>query len=548
MLFDSPTLLTAAPFVALVAVGLAWWARHARVTRAGRWSGELAATARRAGRFTPAVLGLIVFLAGLALAGPRWGRRVVTAEARGLDLVIAVDISRSMLAEDVAPSRLQRAQREASRLVHDLAGDRIGLIAFAGQSFILSPLTIDGAALQLLIDALHPDIASVGGTELAPALRQGHDLLLGGSEVADRVLVLVTDGEAHDSLGAIVGAAERLRRSGIRVIVVAEGEPAPAHIPIRDADGRLVEFQGHPDGGLVETWRRDNILRALADAAHAPVVAAALPDQAGAVRELVAGYKRSPEATTTTADRPPRGWIPVLGAVAMLLAHTLTRRTAALVGLGLVLVSARVATAQIPAGGSGGAGGAGNAADSAWARGELRLAAQRYLAQVRAGEGGDTSWYNAGTAALAIGDTALARRALGRAAGSLDPDLRFRALYNLGLLALRLAADSTARDRHLETARERYREALLIRPDDGAAKWNLELAVRQRPPADRAGAPPPAGGGGAEEQPPPQEQRGGLTLAQARQILNSIAEEERETRRSLGRLQPGREPRGRRNW
>ncbi len=540
MVFDTPSLLPVAPIVALLAVLLSLWARRARIQRAQRWSAELGLQARRVGRLGPLGLSLATFLAMVALAGPRWGRRVVTAETKALDLVIAIDVSRSMLAEDVEPSRLGRAQREAARLVHDLAGDRIGLIAFSGQSYILSPLTIDGPALQLRIDALHPDMMSAGGTDLGRALRQGRDLLLGGSAVADRVLVVFTDGEAHDSLSDALAAAERLRRDGIRLILVGEGGNRPVNIPIRDARGDLVEFQQLPQGGLVETVRRDDILTATQDAAHGAQVAAGLADQAGAVRDLVAGYKRSPQATTSASDRPPRGWIPLLGAVVLLLAHGFTRRTAALATLALSLAGAPRLAAQ----------GAGNAADSAWIRGELRTAAARYLRQMHAGEGGDTSWYNAGTAALAIGDTALTRRALTRAARSLDPEVRFRALYNLGLLSLRVAAaDGAARDRHLEEARQRYREALLLRPGDPAAQWNLELAIRQqRGGGSDQDPPPPPGAPGA---PPPSTQtpqRGGLTLAQAQQILNSIAEEERATRRSLPKRGLGREPAGGRNW
>src|SRR5439155_1618201 len=136
-------------------------------------------------------------------------------ENRGLSLALAVDISRSMLAEDVSPNRLGRALREARRLVQDLSGDRLGLVVFAGSSYILSPLSVDGSALGLYLDALDPDVASEGGTGLALALRQGSELVAAGSDLADRVLVVFTDGEAHDTLPAILAQAERLRASGV---------------------------------------------------------------------------------------------------------------------------------------------------------------------------------------------------------------------------------------------------------------------------------------------------------------------------------------------
>src|SRR5439155_8829771 len=112
-----------------------------------------------------------------------------------------------------------------------------------------------------------------------------------------------------------------------------------------------------------------------------------------------------------------------------------------------------------------------------WDRGDVRGAAADYLAELKAHEDDDTAWYNTGTAAMAAGDPALARSSLARAAASLDPDLRFRALYNLGLLALLQAkADSTNREAHLANAARAYREALLLQPHDKPAKWNLELA------------------------------------------------------------------------
>ena len=158
--------------------------------------------------------------------------------------------------------------------------------------------------------------------------------------------------------------------------------------------------------------------------------------------------------------------------------------------------------------------------------------------------------FNAGTAGLAIGDTALVNNALSRAAESLDPEIRFRALYNLGLEQLRLAArDSANRDHYLAEARRRYREALLLKPSDARAKRNLELAIRQTPPQSGGAAPNPNPEGGkapSEEKPQP---RGGLSASQAEQILNSIAEEERRTReQQRRRMQQSHDVSGARDW
>jgi Ca-activated chloride channel family protein len=537
--FDAPWFLVAAPIVGLLFALLAWGARRARLTRARRWSHELAGRARRENRLTWFAVACAAAAATVALAGPRWGRRVVESTVPALDMVVAVDLSRSMLAEDVRPSRLGRAQSQIRRLLHDLAGDRVGLIGFAGRSFILAPLTADASALHLLVDALHPDQLSAGGTDLGAALRQGRELLLATDRVADRVLVVFTDGETHDSLGAAVAEADRLRRDGVRLVLVAEGTPEPVRIPIRDRTGKLLTYQEDGEGLEVMTGRRDDVLTAVADAGEGVLVAAALEDQSGAVRDLVTAFKRAPVRTATTRHELPRAWVAILAAVAILLIHAFTRRTAALAVVLLAVVTAGDAAAQTPV----------NAADSAWRAGRFAEAAALYLAQARRGEGGDTAWLNAGTALLATAPEAQVKDVLARAARSLDPEVRFRAVYNLGLLALQIAArDSAARRGHLAEARSRYREALLLRPGHPGAKWNLELAMEPEPPGGGGaarGPSAPSGGGDSREAPPPPS----LTRAQAEQLLESIAAEERQTRQELTRRNAQfRETRRGRDW
>jgi len=528
MTFDAPVVLALAPLIGGAVWFAAAWARRVRIRRAALWSQETVRQALAAGRLGPTALAVAAFLGVVALAGPRWGEERIVAETRGLSVVLAVDISRSMLAEDATPNRLRRALREARRLIQDLDGDRVGLIAFAGSSYILSPLSIDGSALTLYLDALDPDIASQGGTGLAPALRQGGEVLQASSGLADRVLVVFTDGEAHDSLPPITAQAQRLKADGIRLILVAEGGRTPTRIPLRDDHGALQGYQKDEEGRVIESVRRDDMLGAAADAAQGTLVAADLPDQAGAVRDLVASYRRARANETRTEQSRPRAWLPLMLAVVLLVVQAASRRTAALVGLTFVCLTAPGAGAQQPQLPR-------SPAEKAWDRHDLRRARAAYLAELAARRKEDAAWYNAGTAALADSDAETAQASLAHAAASLDPDLRFRALYNLGLLALRQAEDdSAARDGRLADAERAYREALLLRPHDRAAKWNLELAVRQRggrsqnkaPSSGGAGSGPSGGGtrssGGAQ---------GGLSPAQAEQLLRSIGHEELKTRR-----------------
>ena len=523
--FDAPIVIALAPVVAAAVWGAAVWARRSRIRRAAAWSEATERIARSAGRFGAPALGLAAGLAAVALSGPRWGEERIVTETRGLNLVFAIDISRSMLAEDAKPSRLGRALREARRLVQDLDGDRLGLSAFAGTSYILSPLSVDGSAVTLYLDALDPDVASEGGTSLGPALAQGIDLLHASPEIADRVLVMFTDGESHDSLEQAIQEARRLNGLGIHLILVAEGGKQPTKIPVRDDRGSFVSWQQDESGSQILTSRRDDVLGAIADAAQGTIVAAELPDQAGAVRDLVASYKRATATESRTQRGRPRAWIPLLLAGVVLAAQTFTRRTAALIAL--LFCIAPAAQAQRPR----------TAAEKAWDQGNSRAAAAAYLAELKSHQEDDTAWYNAGTAALAAGDPTLARATLARAASSLDPELRFRALYNLGLLGLLEARSDTAnRDAHLADAERAYREALLLKPFHIRAKWNLELVKRMRGGGgqNKPNPPPPpsgGGGGGGAAQPPPPPPSGGLSESQADQVLRSIGQEELRTRR-----------------
>ena len=543
MTFDAPLLLLLSPVVALAFAGGAWLARRQRIRLARRWSSSLGRLARSRGGWAPLLLGLSAFLAAIGLAGPRAGRTEVKTATRALSLVFAMDISRSMLAEDVAPSRLQRAGREARRLIQDLEGDRLGLIAFAGRSYILAPLTVDGSAVRMYLDALDPDLASEGGTSLGSVLAQGTELLGAATDAADRVLVIFTDGEAHDTLPEVVARAEALKEAGVRLVVVSEGRALPTRIPIRDSAGTLTEYKQDEDGNVVRTQRRDDVLRAMVDAAEGTLVPNEVPDQAGAVRDLVAAMKRSPTAETRTADLVPRAWIPALAAVLLLAGYTLARPGPALIALAGLLASGS-AQAQRPTPGS-----------RAMAAGDPARAAAEFLKEA-GGRARDTAFYNAGTAALEAGRYEVARGALEQAAKSLDPDLRYRALYNLGVLNLLAAeADTTKANELLGDASDRLREALRLQPSSARAKWNLELAERRRPPPPRnagggGGTPPPAGGPQPQTPPPSgsEQQSQGLSQSQAEQILSSMERRERQTREEQQRRLRGGAAGGIKDW
>lgn len=523
MIFEYPYLLYLAPMIALVLGIWLWRTRRRRRALARAWSHELAVLTARRGRWTPVVMGLVVLSGLVALAGPRGGRGRVTSDTKALSMVLAIDISRSMLAEDTRPSRLERALQEARRLVQDSEGDRIGLIAFAGRSYILAPLTVDGSAVRMHLDALDPDLAGTGGSNISAVLSQGTELLAAAEEVGDRVLVLFTDGEAHDSLDGIREAASRLKDAGVRLVLIAEGETQGVRIPIRDSAGTLIEYKLDENGSVVITRRVDQTFSLLAEAADATLIPADAPDQAGAAAAVMSNFKRNPTTQTRASDLLPRAWIPLLVAALLLGLHTLTRRGASLFVL-LLAFGASSAAAQRPSSG-----------ERALAEGSPDAAASEFLEAARGTVARDTAFYNAGTSALAAGRLDVARGALSEAAKSLDPELRYRALYNLGVVNLMEArADTAKRAEMVDAAVSTLRQALLLEPGSERARWNLELAERMRPPEP----PPTSGGGGGGGGPPPPSPpppSGGMSENQAEQILESMAREERETRQEQQR-------------
>ena len=198
----------------------------------------------------------------VALVGPQWGFRWQEIKRRGTDILIAVDVSNSMLAEDVRPNRLERAKLAIQDLLLLLRGERVGLIAFAGSSFVQVPLTVDYGAFSLALEELSPDTIPVGGTGFAQVLR--YSLTAFAESVPEsRALVLMTDGEDHIGDGG--AAAEELGRAGIKIFTIGIGTPEGELIPITDEQGQR-RFLKDPMGRTVKTRLKEEVLQEIAEA------------------------------------------------------------------------------------------------------------------------------------------------------------------------------------------------------------------------------------------------------------------------------------------
>src|SRR5256885_15736903 len=216
---------------------------------------------RRILRFGLQLLGLAFAI--LSLAQPRWGYKFEDVKRRGLDLLFAVDTSRSMLSNDVAPNRLERVKLAAHDLINELQGDRVGLIAFAGRAFLQAPLTIDYDAAIESVNDLDTKTIPEGGTNISAAITLATQSF-GKSAVGNRVLVIFTDGE--ELSGDAVKNAKAAADAGVRIFTIGVGTPAGSLIPVNGEDGETA-FVKDSAGQVVKSKLDDKRLREIAQAA-----------------------------------------------------------------------------------------------------------------------------------------------------------------------------------------------------------------------------------------------------------------------------------------
>jgi Ca-activated chloride channel family protein len=223
------------------------------------------------GSLRGSLLGAGLFLLFLSAAGPQCGERTELVKRTGIDLVVALDASNSMLARDVKPSRLERAKLELTALLDRLKGDRVGLVVFAGEAFVQCPLTSDYSAARLFLRAVEPGAMPQQGTAIANALLESKRVLEGGGRgAAARAVLLITDGE--DQQGDALKAASELGESGVRVYAVPVGTEAGEPIPITDKGGNVVGYKKDREGKTVLTHTDVAGLRELASRGNGMVL------------------------------------------------------------------------------------------------------------------------------------------------------------------------------------------------------------------------------------------------------------------------------------
>lgn len=235
-------------------------------------------------QFKP-TLKLLVLLAGLALlvlglVNPKIGTKLETVKREGVDIVFAVDVSKSMLAEDIAPNRLEKAKRLVSEIINSLGSDRIGIIAYAGQAFPQLPITTDYSAAKMFLQSMNTDMLSSQGTAIGDAIELG-STYFDDEEQTNRVMFIVSDGEDH-SEGSVADAVELAVEAGIRVFTIGVGTTKGGPIPLKQ-NGVIERLKKDLEGQVVITRLDEAMLEDIADEGNGEYIDGTSTEEAVAI-------------------------------------------------------------------------------------------------------------------------------------------------------------------------------------------------------------------------------------------------------------------------
>lgn len=427
------------------------------------------------------LLCLAILAACVALARPLGAMRMEESERRGLDILFAIDTSRSMLTPDVKPDRLTRARLAVEDLLDQLNGDGVGLVAFAGEAFLQAPVTTDYDAFKESLDALDTHTIALGGTDIAAAIRLSESTLALRGDT-QKVMVLITDGE--DLAGDALLAAQAAAKKGMVIFTLGVGTAAGELIPIPDSSGGT-EFVKDPDGKFVKSRLDSDMLRQIA-ATTGGVYTPLGPQGQGVVRlyqDKLKGLAQGQHADRQVAVYAelfqwPLGVAIALLSLAWLLGVSVRRRVAVAAPATATLIATLLfAVAMI-------------AAPRAWAspltaqdeyqKGQYAQAQREYAQSLKADPNQSQLQFNLGAAAYKAGDFAAATTAFNNALKTREIPLQQSAYYNLGNALFREGEKAVATDPQATIATWQqslgaFDTALQLRPADADAKFNRNV-------------------------------------------------------------------------
>jgi len=433
---------------------------------------------RRKFRFALTLLG--VLLAITALAKPRWGYTYQDVKRKGLDLIFAADTSRSMLSNDIAPSRLQRVKLAAQDLLSELQGDRVGLVAFAGRAFLQAPLTIDYDAAVEAINDLDTNTIPEGGTNISAAI----DLAVqtyGKSAIGNRALIIFTDGE--ELSGDAIKTAKAAADAGVRIFTVGVGTPEGSLIPIT-TEGGGTGFVKDDNGQVVKSKLDEKRLKEIAETTggfyihleDGPRTMKQLFDDGLAKMQAGEIDERLSRQPIERYQWPLAAALLVFGAAFLLRERKRERSRASSLAAGAKPALAAAAILLLfSATGFAAAPGL-----DAYRNDNYTEAYQQFektLQEHPNTHAADRIEFDAGTAAYKLGDYNKALEWFSRSLLSKDKTIQEKSHYNIGRTLEERADRAQTNEKalgELNNAQSHYEEAVKLDPDDERAKANLE--------------------------------------------------------------------------
>lgn len=418
----------------------------------------------------------------IALANPQQGSKVETAKRLGIDIMIALDVSNSMLAEDVQPNRLERTKQSLQRFINRLQGDRIGIVAFAGTATRILPLTTDYAAAQMITENISTGIIATQGTAIGAAITSAVEGLPDVEKRA-QVVVVVSDGENHED--DAMAAAEEANKKGIRIYSIGIGSPAGAPIPAVRGSG---DFKRMSDGTTVITRLNEVMLQKIAAAGEGSYYSGMLPVSGFmALADDLEKLEASEVESRVFSDYESFYQYPLALALMLLIIEQLmgnrrlkkpswlsgrlrikpmtpTRKTARLgILAGLIMLSfqglAQIENPDIRKG------------NKLYRQGDYPAAETEYRKALEKVPLSNRALFNLGAAQYKQGNYEEAARIYSDlSASGIPDDMKAKALHNLG--------NARVKTEEYGPAVDAYKQALRINPKDDDTRYNLEYARR----------------------------------------------------------------------
>ncbi|WP_341220238.1 VWA domain-containing protein [Polaribacter atrinae] len=268
------------------------------------------------------VLKLVFLLLGItflviALVNPKMGTKLQTVKREGVDIVFALDVSKSMLAEDIAPNRLEKAKQIISKTIEKLGSDRVGIIIYAGNAYPLLPITTDHAAANMFLQNANPDMVSSQGTDINGALELAKTYY-NNDEQTNRFLIIISDGEDHQEETKQV--AQTLTEEGVKIYTIGVGLENGSPIPMR-VNGTMIGYKKDNKGETVLTKRMPDVLQGIADAANGTYIDGNVTDKpVTVIADIIANAEKSEFETKQFSDYKDQfQWFVAIGLLFLLI-------------------------------------------------------------------------------------------------------------------------------------------------------------------------------------------------------------------------------------